>query len=116
MSVNLGWLSVTERKAFLESVKNEVKKEYGAKVKNLKIKALEDCEAKDVMISFLAPPQMAKNEYLEQNSAKFIFKCFDGDIQIPEYGILRTNFYYQSWVNYLGVLYRNLKNLIVSVS
>ena len=43
----------------------------------------------------LLPPKSIKNEYLEQTQAKFAFKCKDGDIQIPEYGILRTEFYYQ---------------------
>ena len=25
----------------------------------------------------------------------YVFKCLDGDIQIPEYGIRRTDFYYK---------------------
>ena len=52
-------------------------------------------EDKDEMISLLLPPKSAKNEYIEQQPAKYVFKCMDGDIQIPEYGILRTEFYYQ---------------------
>ena len=51
--------------------------------------------AKDEMITLLLPPKSVKNEYLEQTPAKYVFKCKDGDIQIPEYGILRTDFYYQ---------------------
>ena len=52
-------------------------------------------EDKDEIISLLLPPKSAKNEYIEQQPAKYVFKCMDGDIQIPEYGILRTEFYYQ---------------------
>ena len=68
MSTTLGWLSATERKAVLEAARREVSKEYAAKLMNLEKKALEDSEAKDTMISFLAPPKIAKNEYLEQKS------------------------------------------------
>ena len=53
------------------------------------------------MIAFLRPPKSAKNDYLEQKPAKYVFKCMDGDIQIPEYGILRTEFYYQERVDQL---------------
>ena len=52
-------------------------------------------ESKDEMIALLLPPKSAKTDYVEQKSAKYVFKCMDGDIQIPEYGILRTEFYYQ---------------------
>ena len=58
-------------------------------------------EAKDEMISLLLPPKSAKNEYIEQQPAKYVFKCMDGDIQIPEYGIFRTDFYYKERIDYL---------------
>ena len=61
----------------------------------LKRKASEDLKAKDDMLLFLRPPKFAKNEYCEQKPAKYVFKCMDGEIQIPEYGLLRTDFYYQ---------------------
>ena len=61
-----------------------------------KRKASEDLKAKDALLTLLRPPKFAKNEYLEQKPAKYIFKCMDGDIQIPEYGILRTEFYYKA--------------------
>ena len=54
--------------------------------------------AKDDMIALLLPPKSVKNEYLEQTPAKYVFKCKDGDIQIPEYGISRTDFYYQAGI------------------
>ena len=57
---------------------------------------------KDDIISFLRPPKMAKDEYTMQTPAKFVFKCRDGDIQIPEYGLLRTDFYYQGRIACLG--------------
>ena len=56
-------------------------------------------EAKDEMIAFLLPPKSAKNDYMDQKPAKYVFKCMDGDIQIPEYGILRTEFYYQERID-----------------
>ena len=59
------------------------------------VEALATLEAKDEMIALLIPPKSAKNEYVEQRPAKYVFKCMDGEIQIPEYGILRTEFYYQ---------------------
>lgn len=52
-------------------------------------------EDKNEIISLLLPPKSAKNEYIEQRPAKYVFKCMDGEIQIPEYGLLRTEFYYQ---------------------
>ena len=64
-------------------------------VSNLKRSA----EEKDEMILFLRPPKMAKNEYMEQTPAKFCFQCSDGEIQIPEYGLLRTDFYYQERIH-----------------
>ena len=60
-------------------------------------------EEKDEMIMFLRPPKMAKNEYMEQTPAKYVFQCSDGEIQIPEYGLLRTDFYYQGRINILAV-------------
>ena len=59
----------------------------------LKRKASEDLKAKDALLLLLRPPKFAKNDYLEQKPAKYSFKCMDGDIQVPEYGILRTDFY-----------------------
>ena len=50
---------------------------------------------KDELISFLVPPKTAKSEYEKQETSKYVFKCLDGDIQIPEYGIRRTDFYYK---------------------
>ena len=64
-----------------------------------KRKAEEAFKAKDEMVAFLLPPKSAKNDYVEQKPAKYVFKCMDGDIQIPEYGILRTEFYYQERVH-----------------
>ena len=55
---------------------------------------------KDDMIALLLPPESIKNEYVEQEPAKYIFKCMDGDIHVPEYGILRTEFYYQDPITY----------------
>ena len=60
-------------------------------------------EEKDDLILFLRPPKMAKNEYMEQTPAKYVFQCSDGEIQIPEYGLLRTDFYYQERINILAV-------------
>ena len=65
--------------------------EYAARESALKRSASD----KDDMISFLRPPKIAKDEYMDQTPAKFVFQCRDGDIQIPEYGLLRTDFYYQ---------------------
>ena len=47
------------------------------------------------MVLFLLPPKSAKDDYVEQKPAKYVFECMDGEIQIPEYGLLRTDFYYQ---------------------
>ena len=60
--------------------------------------ASEDSEAKDEMLLLLRPPKYAKNEYLEQKPAKYVFRCRDGDIQIPEYGMLRSDFYHEAWI------------------
>ena len=72
-------------------------KEYALKEKALKRKAAE----KDDIISYLMPPKSAKNDYIEQKPAKYVFKCMDGDIQIPEYGIFRTDFYNKERINHL---------------
>ena len=50
---------------------------------------------KDDMIALLLPPKSIKNDYVEQKPAEYVFKCMDGLIHVPEYGILRTEFYYQ---------------------
>ena len=50
------------------------------------------------MISLLLPPPSVKKEYEDQIPAKYVFKCKDGEIQVPEYGILRSEFYYQEWI------------------
>ena len=71
--------------------------EYALKEKALKRKAAE----KDDIISYLMPPKSAKNDYIEQKPAKYVFKCMDGDIQIPEYGIFRTDFYNKERINHL---------------
>ena len=74
-----------------------------------KRKAEEAFNANEDMIVFLLPPKSAKNDYVEQKPAKYVFKCMDGDIQIPEYGILRTEFYYQERIDelnvHIGILY-----------
>ena len=46
----------------------------------------------------MLPGQSFKNEYLEQIPAKYVFKCKDGLIQVSEYGISRSEFYFQEWV------------------
>ena len=55
---------------------------------------------KDVMIPFLLPCRTAKDEYIEQEPSDYVFKCMDGDIHIPEYGLLKTDFYYKEWMSY----------------
>ena len=74
-----------------------------------KAEAIED---KDEMIALLQPPKSARNEYVEQKPAKYVFKCMDGDIQIPEYGILRTDFYYKGWVTQLRPVQFRYKTII----
>ena len=59
-------------------------------------------EANEEIISLLKPPQYAKNDYIEQKTAKYVFKCLDGDIQIPEYGMFRTDFYHKDRIKVLG--------------
>ena len=50
------------------------------------------------MISWLLPPQSVKKEYEDQIPAKYAFKCKDGVIQVPETGLLRSEFYFQEWI------------------
>ena len=66
------------------------------------IKWKKKAEANEEIISFLKPPQYAKNDYIEQKTAKYVFKCLDGDIQIPEYGMFRTDFYHKDRIKVLG--------------
>ena len=73
--------------------------EYALKEKALKRKAAEDVRLKEDIISYLIPPKSAKNDYMEQKPAKYVFKCRDGDIQIPDYGIFRTDFYYKERIS-----------------
>ena len=84
----------------LANKNNEYKKMAGNMEIEIRLrrKASEDLKAKDALLSLLRPPKFAKNEYLEQTPAKYVFKCMDGDIQIPEYGILRTEFYYKALI------------------
>ena len=55
---------------------------------------------KDDMIALLLPPKSIKNDYVEQKPAEYVFKCMDGLIHVSEYGILRTEFYYQDQITY----------------
>ena len=90
---------VTQREKDIEKhAREKTAQEYAARESALKRSASD----KDAMISFLRPPKMAKLEYMEQTPAKFVFQCRDGDIQIPEYGLLRSDFYYQERMNYQG--------------
>ena len=77
--------------------REQIEKEKTAK-EAIKRKASEAFESKNEIIALLLPPKSAKTEYDEQKPAKYVFKCMDGDIQIPEYGMLRTEFYYQEWI------------------
>ena len=81
--------------------------EYALKEKALKRKAaeaLEDFRVKEDIMSYLTPPKSAKNDYVEKKPAKYVFKCMDGDIQIPAYGIYRTDFYNKDRISYLEIL------------
>merc|ERR1711990_451156 len=89
-----GPVPVTPREKDIEKYTREkAAQEYAARESALKRSASD----KDDMISFLRPPKTAKLEYMEQTPAKFVFQCRDGDIQIPEYGLLRSDFYYQRY-------------------
>lgn len=98
-----GWNSsaISEVAAELKAAKDEAAKDKAALEKTVlemekKRKASEaEKEALNEQIFLLLPPKSVKNDYVEQNPAKFIFRCSDGDIQIPEYGILQTEFYYK---------------------
>ena len=46
-----------------------------------------EIKVKDEMIALILPPKSVKNKYLEQNTAKYVFKWMNGDIHIPEYGL-----------------------------
>ena len=95
-----GPVPVTSREKDIEKYTREkVTQEYAARESALKRSA----SNKDDMISFLRPPKMAKEEYMEQTPAKFVFQCRDGDIQIPEYGLLQTDFYYQERIACLSL-------------
>ena len=86
-----------------EQERQKVTQEYASKEKALKRKAdeaVEDLRAKEEVMSYLKPPKCAKNDYMERKPAKYVFKCMDGDIQIPAYG-LRTDFYIQDRISYL---------------
>ena len=87
-----------------EQERQKVTQEYASKEKALKRKAdeaVEDLRAKEEVMSFLKPPKCAKNDYMERKPAKYVFKCLDGDIQIPAYGLNRTDFYIQDRISYL---------------
>ena len=78
-----------------EEERAKLAQEYALKEKALKRKAADDVQLKEDIISYLIPPKSAKNDYMEQKPAKYVFTCRDGDIQIPDYGIFRTDFYYK---------------------
>ena len=106
-----GPVPVTPREKDIEKYTREkAAQEYAARESALKRSASD----KDDMISFLRQAnksKMAKFEYIEQTPAKFVFQCWDGDIQIPEYGLLRSDFYYQERMNLsirLNVLITNI--------
>lgn len=106
-----GWGSSPERigdwdeaAADLKAAKDEAAKDKAALAKTVlemekKRKTFEaEKEALNEKIFLLLPPKSVKNDYLEQNPAKYIFRCSDGDIQIPDYGILQTEFYYKEGI------------------
>ena len=99
-SDSLSPVPLTRREKVIEkNAREKTARKYAARESALKRSASD----KDEMISFLRPPKMAKLEYMEQTPAKFVFQCRDGDIQIPEYGLLKSNFYYQERMNYQGI-------------
>ena len=65
-----------------------------------KRKASETFDKALLRIALLLPPKSIKNDYVEQKPAEYVFKCMDGLIHVPEYGILRTEFYYQDQITY----------------
>ena len=93
-----------ERQKVTQQVAQQLAQEYASKEKALKRKAdeaVEDLRAKEEVMSYLKPPKCAKNDYMERKPAKYVFKCLDGDIQIPAYGLNRTDFYIQDRISYL---------------
>lgn len=84
--------TLTHQKTTQEVLNDLVRRHNESAARERKRKA---SESKDELIALLLPPKSAKTDYEEQKPAKYVFKCMDGDIQIPEYGILRTEFYYQ---------------------
>ena len=87
-----------------QKVAQQLAQEYASKEKALKRKAaeaLKNFRVKEDVMSYLTPPKSAKNDYMERKPAKYVFKCLDGDIQIPAYGIFRTDFYYKERISYL---------------
>ena len=108
---NLSLDEETELSAIIKRAREEERKkavklaqEYASKEKALKRKAdeaVEDLRAKEEVMSYLKPPKCAKNDYMERKPAKYVFKCLDGDIQIPAYGLNRTDFYIQDRISYL---------------
>ena len=65
-----------------------------------KRKASETFDKALLRIALSLPPESIKNDYVEQKPAEYVFKCMDGLIHVPEYGILRTEFYYQDPIMY----------------
>ena len=90
--------------SIIKAVKDEAAEKIAAMEKTVmeidkKRKASEaEKEALSEKIFLLLPPKSVKNDYFEQKQAKYVFKCSDGDIQIPEYGIMQTEFYYQEGI------------------
>ena len=97
--------AISEAAAQLKAAKDEAARDKATLAKTVlemekKRKASEaEKEALNEKIFLLLPPKSVKNDYLEQNPAKYVFRCHDGDIQIPEYGILQTEFYYKERMN-----------------
>ena len=90
-----------------QKVAQQLAQEYASKEKALKRKAaeaLKNFRVKEDVMSYLTPPKSAKNDYVEKKPAKYVFKCMDGDIQIPAYGIYRTDFYNKDRISYLEIL------------
>ena len=65
-----------------------------------KRKASETFDKALLRIALSLPPESIKNDYVEQKPAEYVFKCMDGLIHVSEYGILRTEFYYQDQITY----------------
>ena len=89
-----------EKREAVEEERVRVTKQYEERIAAVKREAAEKLEAlrrslqeTEETVSYLLPPKFSKNEYLEQKAAQYVFKCKDGDIQIPEFGIFRSDFY-----------------------